>query len=576
MCKLRYQNCLREDLKPLQAIAHGERLVQDLCRHVNNSAAYAQAHLNSQRNCLAPINALSEAVLHRIFWFATQLGTGKKPGTSIINISRTCSYWRTITFKSPDLWSTLELSSLSHVQSAYLASHSQDLPLSVILCNYTEAEWAQYGDRLVEEYTMRLQVVQLLLPRTKILQLDILGAVGFPSWLLLQEVPLLRHMKLSFHAHEGYASKSVSLPQLFATGNLHQLQTLVLHHIFVQWSTLARATSLTTLHLHFPDRPLSSFAAHAHIDRDLLRALQLLSQLRVLSLSCSDRLRGCLPLPSNTLINLYLLQTLRLHLVSVDVGMVLSSIITSKELRILEVVCRLDRSSADELIVKLPTNPDCLPSFSDIRGLDVDISRQIISGSLKMVPNGGLFPIILCVVSRADRVDNDFDHQLRVHSIIATWRLLQNHHPMPLLSQLTITDTVQRRLAPEDFILFLKSSPALTELTVHGCRPVIVDLLAQYQPPACPKLSYVYFSDMTIQLPSLLWFYGTFLRKMEPLSFVAMRPKGLPHTSEGAYVYLTNEVDGRLRELWLDKSVEVESEDGTHVVELAGEQWKEG
>ena len=536
------------------------------CEHV-------EVELRARRNVHAFVNTLPENILRSIFRLAVVLDGNDAIGVAV-RISRTCGYWRAIAMKSPAIWTTLKLWTLSGAHATLHITNSQTLPLSVIL---TEAashrngavSWKTgdppscwpYGYGFVRTYCLdetgnylpRLPFCKAILSRIKSLQIDLMTD-DIPQWFLSHEAPIMRFVQI-----KKKSRPACLLADLFEKGK-PELRTVTLQNIFVPWSRLMKANRLTNLFMSFSDRPGPD--DNVDQDADILELLRSCSGLQELTLKCRDALRGIPDAPDDP-IYLRKLNTLRLDLTLSDMAVVLQSIATPKELRILSLTGRLQvgkRYKKDDSVLKLPSEPHYLPCLGRVLELDVNVPMHGISGS-----GDGQQAVSLVVKSQTDNLS------IAQAMIATTFGRMLEHYPMPQLTQVTIADTSEHRLDPGIIFRFLRASQLLDKLVVKSCSSNLLKKLSAHwthcATPLCPRLRYVQFVDMTIQLAIFKDFCASYFQYPDLTLNTTQRSKTL-YADSTKEITIRRRAHGTLQEIEIGWSVFVISSDGCHIIDI--------
>lgn len=545
----------------LAVIASDEKLIRTLEQNFKEACKQARGQLGMQRNSLSTVNALPEHIMLRIFQFAAAFDDNdhKHAQDILFCISRTCAYWRHVSFKTQSLWAHLNVSFMTGPVAALHRTRSENLPLTVVLrrasTSHYRPEW-RYGSYLgqYDSYTCRLAFCGLVISMVKELDLALEEDKNgrLPLWLTESRAPLLTMAKLVYHDPEGSAGDRTSwvLTDLLM-GEKPCLTSLTLQNLFVPWTSLAQMKALTTLHMHFTARDDDSA-----LDSGLFSFLKSCTKLRNLSLTCHDSLLELPELPSSP-IQLRKLSSLRLRLTSSDVSFILQSIATPKRMKTLSIFGHLinKRPKKGDRIIRLPMDPRCLPCLTEVRRLHVDLSSHCITASTSTSSAIG-FSIRINVCGPGG------NGEAGAETIIATMGLLQKYYVLPKLECLELTDS-DSQLSTEDVILFLRHAPLLTDLVLNYCKTDILDQLAiqKSATEAFPNLKRIKLHHMTLVVPLLkrlcvsLFYSGYSLSITDPVPPAKAKPQVVR-----LYWYNT--------ELCLSESVKVIREVGGSAVEV--------
>ncbi|KAJ7208970.1 hypothetical protein GGX14DRAFT_111086, partial [Mycena pura] len=263
------------------------------------------AALQVERNALAPISALPDELLSKIFD-----GIGAFPSLQVMLV---CRHWHEVALSSPALWSNLEftwrlcpqrfLSQLQRSKTAKLTVKIECMDSSFVI------PW-------ILANANRLMVLDLAGERHHVL--DAMHQMR------RYDFPILRTLCLSPHA-EGDSDTTAIFPSDLLDRRVPCLRKLTLCHIDAPWQSLSCLNSLTLfgspatppIFLHdllsvlracpdLRDLRLNTILDHGIIDHYGLAALPLLEHLDLREhISCCEALLGHLSFPDSTRLDLY-------------------------------------------------------------------------------------------------------------------------------------------------------------------------------------------------------------------------------------------------------------------------------
>ncbi|TCD70614.1 hypothetical protein EIP91_002644 [Steccherinum ochraceum] len=470
-------------------------------------SASVQARLNiaSRRNALAPIHMLPQQILSDIFRCAT-LGSNRSArgsGSVALSISHTCSYWRAVAIEDHSLWSTILLSSINITQANVHAKNSGTVPLRIHLdirrpLQETEltteeiCDWGAICANQLQFCRVNLQKAETLILRLQDQPPSIKHLI---AWIVTGSAPRLKHASIESHV-------LVHIPRLF--DGKSDLETLVLFEVIAPWSALAIMGNLTKLHLHLgaiPDR------ARRQMDVSLFDMLLALSMLEDLSLWSRDRLPAMTithPNDRPELVHLASLKSLSVKLQPQDVEVFLRNIATPHSMEKIHIAYYGTSDNVEGAIaIPLPTDQRCLPALRTVNTLCLD-SFNGIYGSL---PSSTARSLLL-----APALQGTSDAVV-AECVAATFNVIANYYPMQHLSTLSTYRAAELELHGE-FATFLRGCPHIREIHFAEKRSSelvrLANHLAHDQPPLCPLLDVVRFSDSDVELHSLDLFCQAF------------------------------------------------------------------
>ncbi|KAH8100220.1 hypothetical protein BXZ70DRAFT_938601 [Cristinia sonorae] len=544
----------------LASISQEETVLEQIAETFRRASEQARANLELRRILAqSTANRLSEDLWVQVFRMVVdgaRLQWSFTTDTTIISISRTCALWRRITLKTPSLWHTpLYLGMITRAQALLFVKNSKDLPLRIHLqpgfediggfpSGWTNdnSSWCCLHDSpKLRSMLSRYRFCELVLPRIESLDITIPRS-GKPnpskamkSWL----APRLKTIRVGNTLPEALVLNGL------CRNGMPELEVVTLDQVFVAWSALASATTLTTLHMRFTNRPCKNEdSGHSKptedLDTKILDVFRFCRKLKDVSLTCHDRLR----LDSGKLndrdvgIPLLHLKSLHLELTCPDIGFLLRSLVLPKDMETVKVVAVVSsRTVKGEMDNCLPGGPRALAPLCNVQsceirtmdGDDLDRKRKKgraldkvspsewhgIRGSMEETTQDGTpFPLSFQLPQDVG------DHKLQVKFVKSLSHVISADYHMPNLTELTLSDmddSGRTQLAVKDIINFLRHCPELQSLYIYGQHAELVQQLALWHAhpvtPCCPSLGYVQLGQMSIELSVVEQFLRTFFQQ---------------------------------------------------------------
>ncbi|KAH8100218.1 hypothetical protein BXZ70DRAFT_176169 [Cristinia sonorae] len=498
-----YETVLTRARPEALTLLHGEKkLLDDLENQFVSAITRAKRNLAVRLSKLTFANMVPEDILCQIFRWAMLQTPGAEAGRTILCIAHTCVYWRNVAVKTPSLWTSLDLSSLTRTQAKLFAANSKLRPLYIRFSSERrQVPWTQTAQTSKKlQYSERLQFIKGVLRRSAALKLRLNRKV--PSSLLDSKAPCLVEVDIECRSKVRPHHTHV-LPDLFGSDTDNVIRSLTLSGVFVPWTCFSRSKFLTQLHLDFSNRRTSSNrpCAFGLMDEKILDVFLSCRSLRRLSLICQDALQG-IPEPPCDPIFLPNLQSLRVEMRSSDAAFILRSLATPKDMSCLQILCT-EEGLGHTL---LPVHPKCLPCITGLTRLTVESHRisGFFSHSFSRLGDTAHFSLSFPSQDQGYPVD------------LAFGIILDDYCPMPQLTQVTIHVTDAQTEFYEDFLAFLRYCPTLVEVSIVGDDPIFVQKLAIHLPddilPRCPEFTSIKLDQMKIPLPVLLKLAKTFFK----------------------------------------------------------------
>ncbi|KAH8100219.1 hypothetical protein BXZ70DRAFT_938599 [Cristinia sonorae] len=518
------------------ALVKGDELfVDDLEYQLLLALKMARRNIAFRRANLAPVNSLPQDILCQVFrWASCTMPTCGEDAITTINISQTCSSWRTIARENPSLWTTLDLTTLTRAQASVFVQNSKLKPLSVsfqAIKGRPAVPWitgSQVSKKVLR--AQRLEFLHGLLPNISVLDFEFQDS-GIPVWFVKSKAPRLETVNFTLHK-KGDTLHTLVLSDFLGSTEDSRLRSLTLSGVFVSWNCLSLFRSLSHLNMDFSNRRVCSQASDACI----LSMFFTCCELRNVSLICHTALQQ-LPEPPCDPIAMPLLRSLSLEMRSSDAAFLLRSLALPKDMAQLQVLCTEDAEGVDRSL--LPVHAQCLPYIATLTGLIVTPCR--ISGFKRRstTPPPEKAPFAL-----------SFSSKLHGYPADAAFKtLLEDYCPMPQLTHIIIHTTVVETDLYEHFVAFLRHCPSVVEVSIRGDNSILLQKLAIHLPekilPRCPGFTSIKLSEMKIPLPVLEKLAKAFFK--DPLFRVALVKNIVPVQNQKERRYLRQRVGSSIR-----------------------------
>lgn len=410
----------------------------------------------------------------------------------------------------------------------------------------------------------RLEFCQRLLPRTESFALSFSSNEDDVRQVLTTgKVPLLEILELTYDNKFKHSCTIPDPTNYLWESDAPQLRTVLLDHVFVSWTDLAQFTTLTKLHICFTNRCDLDLD-----DADILRVFQSCSRLQDVRLECHDLLHELPKLQEiRSPVQLRHLRLLHLEFMPSDLSYILQAIAIPKHITALDIVGVFDRRPNGESAIKLPADPQCIPCFSEVSELSVDVAKCKVSAWGRKLQTGTGRPHLNIRLR-----DGGKDVCLGA-AVLKILNRIQKIFSMPHLTILTIRDKYTHRLDIEDFVLLLRHSPSLRKLRFHNCGDRLLDELNVHlkydASPLVSSLTYVEFTHMKIPVTALDVFCRIYFDSKYRLQRSGER-RSAKWDDHSDSILLSYKRGGKERKLWIGVGVHVvASKEKFRIVDVA-------